>query len=694
MGGIIRKALAGAGVLGLCALFCAAAPLGVQAQTQTQTLAQTEGEAQSQAQTQPQAQEGLSLPSAVADAQAALSLGRAAEARDAYDRALNLPVSERPTTQELALRAKAFFGRALALTALDRAEGRLSARTSRALASLPPADSPEDGPEIDLARAAVYLSIGPLAFDQAQIALDSAAARGLREDAWRLEMMRGELAYRMAGYETALNHFKAAGSAGAPQGVAELAVADSLMAMRRWAEAEAAYKRVLEIRPADAEALVRRVRAHEAQRRPPSPDFDALAAMEQAGAQGASGYAFHAERGALRRAASLLEPALEDLREAAELAPQEKKAMARYAYGAALVDARRWQEASDVFRSVENQPEMRALLAFQRGRMLLERGDPGQALNFFEAALSLRPGDPSALFNRGVAHLRLGRRAEAEQDFAAAAARDPMAPDLRDALGRLKYRTDPAQAKAFYDAAVSAHPQDPESWTQRAGLRLAMGEPALAVRDAAEALKLSARHPQATLYMAEALLALGDAPAALDYADRLREAPAQAGLAALVRAQARLDQGEANAAMRDLDFAEETGAPPDRVALTRGEAAMRLGLSDTEIGGYYDQAVALSGGSAAALEGRARFYVSRGMAGGALADLTRALGAAPRDPTLLARRGELLRLTGDCAKALADLDLAFELGFSDSGARRARASCRAKDGRFIAAIGDFFRAMF
>ncbi len=622
----------------------------------------------------------------------ALEAGRRLEAVGFYDMAL-AKLEGRGSAHDVALRDRAVFGRALTQAALDRAAGRSPAE-SRALAQLPPRNRQmEETAETALARAAVHLALGSSP-EEAQMALDAAASRGLRADGWRLEMLRGETAYRLAGYEAALTHFKAAGQMGAPSGAAEQAVGDSLMALRRWPEAEESYRLAAEARPNDPEALLRRIRAREAQRRPPGGDFDPLAAMELAGARGASGYAFLAERGALRRSAGLTKEALEDLREAVELAPQERKAMARYAYGAALGDARRWQEADLVFQSIENQPEMRALLDFQRGRMMLDAGEPARALTLFERVLELRPGDPSALYNRGVTRLRLGQTSAAEADFAAAAARDPTASDLRDALGRIKFQSSVMQGAAFYDAAVLAHPNDPESWTQRAGLLLAMGQPAAAVQDAAAALRLSDRHPQATLYMAEAQLALGDVAAAYDYAERLRRSPTQAGPAALVRARARLAQDQANAAMRELDAAEVAGAPLDQVALARGEAAMALNLSDHEIGGYYDLAVELSGGSAAALSGRARFLAARGMTNGALADLTQALSLSPGDPVLLARRGELLRLLGECARAQEDLDRAFEMGLKDSEARRARAACRAKDGRIFGAIGDFFRAMF
>lgn len=623
----------------------------------------------------------------------ALEAGQTAEAAAYFESALRKTLPGAAAQDDL-LFGRAIFGRALAIAALDRAAGN-GPVASLALASLPPraVDIPETA-ETALARAAVHLALGAGTLDEAQMALNVAAERGLREDGWRLEMLRGELAYRLAGYEAALTHFRAAGGAGAPAGVAERAIGDAFMALRRWPEAEAAYRLASEVRPQDYETILSRLRARDAQRRPPSRDFDPLTALDLAEKRGASGYEFHAARGLLRRQAGRQIEALEDLREAARLAPPEKQAMARYAYGAALGDARRWPEADTLFRSIENQPEMRAPLDFQRGRMMLDAGDPARALTLFEQVLSQRPGDSSALFNRGVARLRLGQLVEAEADFAAASARDPTASDLRDALGRLKYQAHPLQGAAFYDAAVLAHPQDPESWTQRAGLLLAMGQPAAAALDAAEALRLVERHPQAQLYMAEAQLALGDMAAAERYAEALRASPAQAGAAALVRVQARLAQGEPNAAMRELDAAEVAGAPLDRVALARGEAAMALNLSDNEIGGYYDQAVALSGGSAAALAGRAKFKAARGMTQGALADLTQALGAAPQDPALLARRGELLRLLGECGRAQEDLDKAFEMGLKDSEARRARAACRAKEGRIFGAMGDFLRGMF
>ena len=676
------------------------AALDAQAEAQAQALAAQEAEIPPAPPVLPpnpqgEAQARASAQAALDAALAILEAGHPARAVDHFNLALDQIGPQISAAQAQILRERAIFGRAMALFAAGKAEKGEAEGLARALSSLKPPPGEEESGSAALARASLFLALDPPALDEAQMAVDAAAARGLREDGWRLEMLRGELAYRLGGYEVARERFIAAGRLGAPAGFADRAIGDSYMAQRKWSEAEAAYRTAYEARPSDAEALMRRIRAREAQRpNLPRDGFDPLTAMELAGSRGASGYAFLAERGALRRAAGKTEGALADLREALRVAPPDRLAMARYAYGSALVDARRWTEADELFRSIDNQPEFRALLDFQRGRMLLEGGEPARALTMFERSLALRPGDPSALFNRAVARLRMGQEAMAEADFAAAAARDPMAPDLRDALGRMKFRRQPEQALAFYDAAVLAHPQDPESWTQRAGLMLALGRPDAAAQDSAAALKLAPDHAQAALYMAEAQLSLGDAPAALDYIGRIQENSPQSGRAALIRARARLAQGSANAAMQDLDHAELQGAPLDEVALARGDAAMALKLSDTETGAYFDQAVALSGGSAAALEGRARFLMARGMSQGALRDLSEAIAQRPDDPNLLARRGELNRLLGQCEAAQIDLDKAFTIGLKNSDARRARAACRLKDGHIFSAMGDFLRAMF
>ncbi len=118
-----------------------------------------------------------------------------------------------------------------------------------------------------------------------------------------------------------------------------------------------------------------------------------------------------------------------------------KGALAALAAWTLLLGAASWQRAavwrdsvslwSDVVRLYPRD----FLARFNLGRGWLdERNDPGKAAEQFSAALALRPdhvergrlvGDPYIHHQRGRALLRLGRRAEAERDFALASSFKP-----------------------------------------------------------------------------------------------------------------------------------------------------------------------------------------------------------------------------------------------------------------------------
>ncbi len=81
-------------------------------------------------------------------------------------------------------------------------------------------------------------------------------------------------------------------------------------------------------------------------------------------------------------------------------------------------------------------------LASELGRAYLMSGDSSSALREFGRALALRPNDPLAINNRGVAMLRLGLREPALSDFRRALELDPCYFDARSNLRKAGIATE------------------------------------------------------------------------------------------------------------------------------------------------------------------------------------------------------------------------------------------------------------
>ncbi len=107
-------------------------------------------------------------------------------------------------------------------------------------------------------------------------------------------------------------------------------------------------------------------------------------------------------------------------------------------------------------RVLENPAERMALLAeaeslapedagvaSEQGRVLLEAGNPAQALGAFGRALALTPNDPLAMNNRGVALSQMQQHDAARADFLRALERDPCLFDARYNLRKLGVESTP-----------------------------------------------------------------------------------------------------------------------------------------------------------------------------------------------------------------------------------------------------------
>ena len=92
------------------------------------------------------------------------------------------------------------------------------------------------------------------------------------------------------------------------------------------------------------------------------------------------------------------------------------------AYGKALADAGRLREAADVLARAHtpDKPDWSVLSA--QGAVADQLGDHGGAIGYYEAALKIRPGEPSVLSNLGLSYALAKQLPDAEQALKTAAA--------------------------------------------------------------------------------------------------------------------------------------------------------------------------------------------------------------------------------------------------------------------------------
>ena len=92
------------------------------------------------------------------------------------------------------------------------------------------------------------------------------------------------------------------------------------------------------------------------------------------------------------------------------------------AYGKALADAGRPREAADVLSRAHtpDKPDWSVLSA--QGAVADQLGDHAGAVNYYEAALKIRPGEPSVLSNLGLSYALTKQLPQAEQAMRIAAA--------------------------------------------------------------------------------------------------------------------------------------------------------------------------------------------------------------------------------------------------------------------------------
>lgn len=93
-------------------------------------------------------------------------------------------------------------------------------------------------------------------------------------------------------------------------------------------------------------------------------------------------------------------------------------------------------------------------------RAALSAGSPEIALNVANAIVAKEPRNVDALSTQGDALSLLGRLDEAEASYAKALAADPGSLDVKIGLGRLRLRSDPAQAQVLFLSVLEREPRN------------------------------------------------------------------------------------------------------------------------------------------------------------------------------------------------------------------------------------------
>jgi lipoprotein NlpI len=261
-----------------------------------------------------------------------------------------------------------------------------------------------------------------------------------------------------------------------------------------------------------------------------------------------------------------------------------------------------------------------AAALYERGNLRFDRGELEEAIADYSAALALDPALSRAFHNRGLARATLGDAAAALADYdeavrldpayvrahqnrlrlleelaAGAADPAPLLAQLAAGYGQLAalepegaalYRyqegaalvrlRDRAGARAAFDAALRADPQQVDALYERGLLSFAEGRLDAALADLDAALRLSPRAANAHYARGLAHQAAGDLSRAIsDLSRAIALRPEGYPEALLARAAAHAAAGQAEQARADLDRLAELG--PDEL-IRRGAEQVEAGL--------------------------------------------------------------------------------------------------------------------
>jgi tetratricopeptide (TPR) repeat protein len=322
-------------------------------------------------------------------------------------------------------------------------------------------------------------------------------------------------------------------------------------------------------------------------------------------------------------------------------------------------------------------------------------GNASRAFDEFEAKLAAAGGVDNALVYgmRGFVRLMARKFAEADLDLTAALEGGFGASFLRMTKA-LEQTNLPGlrQPARELRGVIDIYSRDAVIYQARAAVRLELGRPDDALKDAQESLARGftpklAHWLQANIYNRMGRFA--EAAAAATLAIDLGQTDAESYA---LRGFLRLNTNDLVGAEADLERAIELGRNDGWPFYWRALARQRQNnLKDAEA----DLGEAIQRGGVLALASflRAGMRVDGGDAAGAEADAEAGIGASPADPTGFALRGAARINLGKSAEAEADLTRAMELKRKDFIVYRWRAVARMNLGKLAGSDADFSEAL-
>jgi tetratricopeptide (TPR) repeat protein len=296
------------------------------------------------------------------------------------------------------------------------------------------------------------------------------------------------------------------------------------------------------------------------------------------------------------------------------------------------------------------------------------RGDAYAALDQLDAALAdyneairLNPNLMHAYANRGAALFWKGDPEHALADLDRALQLDPTDGFARRYRGSVLARLGQNEkALLDFDAALRVNPKDAGALKDRGGVLVQMGQYERALKDLDESLRLDPRRPSGYVNRGAAYNSLGRyEPALADLDEAIKLAPRNAA-AHTNRGRTHFALGQYDKAIADLSEAVQLDPKSPIVHYNRAEIYARIGLLDRAIEDY-DATTRLAPRFAPAYVGLGNVLDTLGKGDRAIEEYSMALRLTPTDSGVYCNRGNARRLRGDWDGAIADFSRVIEI---------------------------------
>jgi tetratricopeptide (TPR) repeat protein len=310
----------------------------------------------------------------------------------------------------------------------------------------------------------------------------------------------------------------------------------------RFAEAESAFRRILEIAPGHCEALhflgmvCSRLGNH----------TEALRHIDAALQINAEAPAVHSSRGNVLAALKRLDEALASFDRAIALDPHAPMVFSNR--GNAQLELRQFEEAVASYEEAIALDPDDAEACYGRGSALQQLVRLDEALAGYERAIAIRPDYAEAFNNRGVTLQELERFDEALASYQKAIAIRPGFPEALNNCGSaLQAAKRFEEALASYDRAIALKPDFAEAWSNRGAALRELKRFDQALASYAKAIALRPQHAEAHVELGKLLVTLGRLEHAIAHFEKAlaidpRNAEAHTQLAYLIDVPGRFEE--------------------------------------------------------------------------------------------------------------------------------------------------------